>query len=197
MTIYVVEDHPLMRTMLVMLLRRINPAFTVQAVANIKSLSVALRKCDQPKLICLDLGLPDADANEISAVHVTRELCPDTPLAVITAADADLYRDRCLQAGASVFIEKKQNSNIILYLLKNLVNFDGECSGEGFLDKNLTRRQKQLVIMLDMGLTNNEIAKETGVNVGTVKAQIGRLYRLLGVNSRVEAIHFSRVHGLL
>ena len=197
MTIYVVEDHPLMRTMLVMLLRRINPAFTVQAVANIKSLSVALRKCDQPKLICLDLGLPDADANEISAVHVTRELCPDTPLAVITAADADLYRDRCLQAGASVFIEKKQNSNIILYLLKNLVNFDGECSGEGFLDKNLTRRQKQLVIMLDMGLTNNEIAKETGVNVGTVKAQIGRLYRLFGVNSRVEAIHFSRVHGLL
>jgi DNA-binding NarL/FixJ family response regulator len=61
----------------------------------------------------------------------------------------------------------------------------------------LTKRQKQLILMLDQGLSNREIAEKLDISEHTVKVHLWRMYQRLGVNSRTQALHFARRHGLL
>ena len=51
--------------------------------------------------------------------------------------------------------------------------------------------------MLDVGLSNREIADQLGISEHTVKVHLWRLFRRLGVKSRTQTLHFARRHGLL
>lgn len=61
----------------------------------------------------------------------------------------------------------------------------------------LSNRQKQLILMLDQGLSNREISEKLDITEHTVKVHLWRMYRRLGVNSRTQALHFARTHALL
>jgi DNA-binding NarL/FixJ family response regulator len=61
----------------------------------------------------------------------------------------------------------------------------------------LSKRQKQLILMLDQGLSNREIAEKLDISEHTVKVHFWRLFRRLGVNSRTQALHFARTNGWL
>lgn len=54
------------------------------------------------------------------------------------------------------------------------------------LDWNLTGRERQIVDALLRGLSNKEIAQHLGVSDQTVKNQLTRLYRKIGVSGRVD-----------
>ena len=64
-------------------------------------------------------------------------------------------------------------------------------------ENKLSKRQKQLIIMLDRGLSNREIADELGISEHTVKVHLWRLFRRLGVKSRTQTIYYARTHGML
>ena len=61
----------------------------------------------------------------------------------------------------------------------------------------LSKRQKQLILMLDQGLSNRDIAEKLSISEHTVKVHFWRLFRRLGVNSRTQALHFARTNGWL
>jgi RNA polymerase sigma factor (sigma-70 family) len=54
------------------------------------------------------------------------------------------------------------------------------------LDVNLTGRERQIVDALLRALSNKEIAQHLGVSDQTVKNQLTRLYRKIGVSGRVD-----------
>jgi len=54
-------------------------------------------------------------------------------------------------------------------------------------DSNLTNREKQVLSLVIMGLTNRQIAQNLFVSENTVKSHLNTAYRKLGVGSRVEA----------
>jgi DNA-binding NarL/FixJ family response regulator len=72
---------------------------------------------------------------------------------------------------------------------------DGDVAGVG--PKKLSKRQKQLIVMLSQGLSNRDIADQIGISEHTVKVHLWRLFRRLGVSSRIQALHFARTNGWL
>ena len=64
-------------------------------------------------------------------------------------------------------------------------------------DTKLSKRQKQLIVMLDRGLSNRDSDAELSISEHTVKVHLWRLFRRLGVKSRTQTLHFARTHGLL
>jgi DNA-binding NarL/FixJ family response regulator len=64
-------------------------------------------------------------------------------------------------------------------------------------ETKLSKRQKQLIVMLDRGLSNRDIAAELDISEHTVKVHLWRLFRRLDVKSRTQTLHFARQHGLL
>lgn len=88
----------------------------------------------------------------------------------------------------------------IIAALRNLLitkKDDAEEEGAPAVPTKLPKRQKQLVLLLDQGLSNREIAEKLDITEHTVKVHLWRLYKRLGVNSRTQALHFARKYGLL
>ena len=59
MSIYVIDDHPLMRDAIVMVLRRLRPAENIVELERLDKLGAAVKQHGAPGLFCLDLKLPD------------------------------------------------------------------------------------------------------------------------------------------
>ena len=195
MTLYVIDDHPLMREAVVMLLRRIRPGSEVIELDRMGGIESALRQHGAPDLITLDLKLPDTAGT--SGVYELKKRFPDTPLAVLSASPAADAEEACIEAGADIYIEKSAGAQEIGNALRALVSADGQFEELAPTDNKLSKRQKQLIVMLDRGLSNREIADELGISEHTVKVHLWRLFRRLGVKSRTQTIHYARTHGLL
>ena len=196
MAIYVIDDHPLMREAIVMLLRRVRPGAKVVDVARLAEVPPLVAQRGLPKLFCLDLKLPDTTG--ISGVQSLKRLFPHVPLVVISGHAASEMEDACLQAGADVYIEKSAGAADIRATLRALIAPESEFDeSEMFGAIKLSKRQKQLIAMLDYGFSNREIATELGLSEHTVKVHLLRLFRRLNVNSRTQALHTARLNGLL
>ena len=195
MSLYVIDDHPLMREAVVMLLRRLRPGAEVVELERLGGMETAVRQHGAPDLICLDLKLPDTTG--ASGVHELKRLYPEVPLAVLSASPAADSEEQCIEAGADIYIEKSSGAGEIGNALRALMNADNGFEELAPTDNKLSKRQKQLIVMLDRGLSNREIAEELGISEHTVKVHLWRLFRRLGVKSRTQTIHYARIHGML
>jgi DNA-binding NarL/FixJ family response regulator len=65
------------------------------------------------------------------------------------------------------------------------------------MPEKLSKRQKQLLGLLDKGLSNRDIAAALEISEHTVKVHLWRLFRRLNVKSRSQASHLARTAGLL
>jgi DNA-binding NarL/FixJ family response regulator len=198
MTVYVIDDHPLMRDALTMLVHRVKPGLKVVAIPKLNVLESTVERQGPPEMFCLDLQLPDTLG--MSGVHAVKAKFPDVPLVVVTSSDANEYEAPCLEAGADLFIEKTQNPNSIIEALRSVLIGDEEAAADGAaptVPTKLSKRQKQLILMLDQGLSNRDIAEKLNISEHTVKVHFWRLFRRLGVNSRTQALHFARTNGWL
>ena len=196
MIIFVVDDHPLMREAIAMLVRRLSTEAVVVELGRIAVIAQAVEKHGLPQLICLDLKLPDTHG--VSGIRELKQTYPDVPLLVLTASPAMDYEDLAIEAGADAFVEKSAGATEITNTLKAFLvqEFDGETDSPTSLGK-LSKRQKQLLVLLDKGLSNRDIAENLQISEHTVKVHLWRLFRRLNVKSRSQASHLARTQGLL
>jgi DNA-binding NarL/FixJ family response regulator len=195
MLIFVVDDHPLMREAIVMLFRRIKTDATIVEMDRIGVLAQHAQKHGSPDLICLDLKLPDTHG--VSGVREVRAAFPATPLVVLSASPASDYEDLALEAGADLYLEKSAGASHLTQSLRALVAPESEFGEAAVENEKLSKRQKQLLKLLDDGLSNRDIAEQLGISEHTVKVHLWRLFRRLEVKSRTQATHWARTHGVV
>ncbi|BDU53874.1 response regulator transcription factor [Limnohabitans sp. INBF002] len=196
MSMYIIDDHPLVRQAIAMLLRRMRPASKVIELEKFSELQAAIIKNGEPELFVLDLLLPGVKGT--SAVKEIKTMYATVPLAVISSMPAGEAEETCIEAGADIYIEKSTAANEISSAIQGLFaaeNGDEEVVAVG--ETKLSKRQKQLIVMLDRGLSNRDIAAELDISEHTVKVHLWRLFRRLDVKSRTQTLHFARMNGLL
>ena len=195
MSLFVIDDHPLVRQASGMLLRRLRPNSVVVELEKFSEMQAAIIKNGAPELFVLDLLLPGVKGT--SAVHDTKAMYPEIPLVVLSAMPAGEAEETCIEAGADLYIEKSSPPNDIMAAIQGLLAADANFEQMAPTDTKLSKRQKQLIVMLDRGLSNRDIAAELSISEHTVKVHLWRLFRRLGVKSRTQTLHFARTHGLL
>ena len=198
MSLYVIDDHPMVRQMIGMLMRRLRPASKVVELEKFSELQAALIKNGEPELFVLDLLLPGVKG--ATAISDVKKMYPEVPLVVLSAMPSGEARDACLEAGADLYIEKSTDTAEISAAIQDIMKSDDVDDDADVLvigDIKLSKRQKQLILMLDRGLSNRDIAAELNISEHTVKVHLWRLFRRLGVKSRTQTLHFARTHGLL
>ena len=195
MSLFVIDDHPLVRQAIGMLLRRLRPNSVVVELEKFSEMQAAIIKNGAPELFVLDLLLPGVKGT--SAVHDTKAMYPEIPLVVLSAMPAGEAEETCIEAGADLYIEKSSPPNDIMAAIQGLLAADANFEQMAPTDTKLSKRQKQLIVMLDRGLSNRDIAAELSISEHTVKVHLWRLFRRLGVKSRTQTLHFARTPGLL
>lgn len=194
MRIFVIDDHPLMREAIAMLVRRLSPSSTVTELDRMAVIGPAVKAQGVPDLFCLDLKLPDTHG--VSGIRELKQLYPDVPIVVLSASPARDYEDLAIEAGAALYIEKSAGATEIGSELRGFLSEITDEDPPQPIEK-LSKRQKQLLVLLDKGLSNRDIAEALEISEHTVKVHLWRLFRRLNVKSRSQASHLARTNGLL
>lgn len=194
MSIFIVDDHPLMREALGVLIRRLSPSSTVVELDRIAVVAAAVQQHGEPALICLDLRL--SDTHGVSGIRELKIRYPNVPMVVLTASAASDYEDLAIEAGADAFIEKSAGATEITNVLRVFLNAEQDADAPVVIAK-FSKRQKQLLVLLDKGQSNRDIADTLQISEHTVKVHLWRLFRRLNVKSRSQASHLARTQGFL
>ena len=119
MSIYVVDDHLMMRDAIALVMRRLHPAHPVTELGCLAELVRHAGMAPPPRLILLDLNLPDSTG--CSGVRQVKQHFPGVPLAVYSASPAaDLAHD-CVAAGADLYLEKTTGAIGIVAALRDVM----------------------------------------------------------------------------
>jgi DNA-binding NarL/FixJ family response regulator len=201
MTIYVLESHPLMCQAVVMLLRKIDPLKKIVEVHTFSKLQEAMLINGQPEAFIMDPLL--IGANGTTSIKSLKDIYPSAPLIIFSSIPREEVEFVCVNAGADIYIEKKASLNEVFSSINNALGttiiypaekINTEISN-GII--KFSKRQKQLLILIDDGLSNGEIAIRLGISHHTVKVHLWRLYKKLGISSRTQLIKFARDNGYI
>ncbi len=201
MTIYVLENHPLMSQAITFLLRRIDPTKNVVEVHTFSKLQESMLINGQPEAFIIEplmMGI-----NGTSGIEQIKKNYPTTPLIIFSSLPSEEAEKSCFQAGADLYIEKTTALKDLFILIHDQLDWLGELkvnrthtnSSEGLL--KLSKRQKQLLLLVDAGLSNEDIAKKLEISSHTVKVHLWRFYKKIGISSRTQLVKFSRDNGYL
>jgi two-component system, NarL family, nitrate/nitrite response regulator NarL len=185
----------------------------VGCATNLDEALPSLRACDVA--LVNTTGNSEASASTIRAVH---KLAPRVKVVVMGLARSQNAILQCVEAGVAGYVLRDSSladliKNIraaynnealvsppiaaaLMSYVAELVGFDPAAASEQGMSKTLTRREREVLTLVQQGLTNQEIAGSLVIELGTVKNHVHNILRKLNVNSRRDAVHVSRLAGL-
>lgn len=177
-----------------------------QAVAQLRHCDVAVVNASLTN---------DTSARLVSGI---RRLAPRVKVVVMGLARSQHAIWQCLEAGVAGYVLKdspldelrksiraadRNEAIVTTPLSATLVSYVAELAGLEASDeadpcwpRNLTRREREVLNLVQQGLTNQEIAATLVIELGTVKNHVHNILRKLNVNSRRDAVNVSRLAGL-
>lgn len=202
-----VDDHEVLRIGLRTLFNEAG-AFQVVGEAGTMATAVSQAVKVQPKVVLMDVRLPDGSG--IEACRAIRTQCPDTRVLFLTSfADDDAVLATIL-AGADGFLLKEVSSDQLIKAVKAVA------SGRSILDPAITRRvlgtvrslsssadreqkdplspqEERVVALVAEGKTNKEIAAALNLSDKTVGHYLENIFQKLHVTRRAQAaVYFSQ-----
>lgn len=201
-SVLIVEDHPLFRNALVLLVQSVVGESSVDAVSSTEAGLSKIRA--DLGLIVLDLDLPGI--NGVAAIVAFQRRCPLVPIIVVSASQDRHLVNAALHSGAKAFISKSLTSEAIVDVVQRLLigqtvdlkwqNQKGILKISDSSTIKITGRQQEILVLLSQGLSNKEMALRLNVAETTIKMHLSSLFKLLNVVNRTQAVLAGRRLGL-
>jgi len=205
--IFVIDDHPVLREGIKMLLAASGDVRVVGSSATASAAIEPLARLS-PDVVLLDLDLGDEDG-----LHWLPRISAAAPRArvLILTALRDRARDEeALRAGARGLVLKDAAPEVLLQAIRSVAVgalwFDprvlaasqagsaGEPAAPGLAQ--LTPREREIVALVGEGLRNDGVAKRLGISEKTVRNHLTTVFDKLGVSGRLELVVYAFQHGL-
>lgn len=200
--IILADDHAVVRAGIFKVLENVHHYKIIDEVKDgpslLKSLEIA-----RPDCLLVDISMPDFDP--LTIIPQIKAQYPNMKILVVSAYDDDHYVQGLLKQGVDGYHLKDQPLNDLKLAIQRVMDGKRWISAP-LITKlveqpeaqskilSLTSRQSQILRMLHEGFGNNDIAAEMNLSVKTVENHLTRLYRLLGVRSRLEASNYVNQH---
>lgn len=191
--IVIADDHPLLREALRAAVLRAVPDVELEECASLAAVQGVLRAGAAVDLVLLDLKMPDCEG--FAGLLALRAEFPAAPVAIVSATeDAETIR-RAMAFGAAGFIPKSTPLAEMVSALTAILDGDAwiprhveaPAAAENAFAA-LTPAQLRILVGLQRGRLNKQIAFEMGVTEATIKAHMTAIFRKLGVQNRTQAV---------
>lgn len=149
--------------------------------ASAGSLAEGLEVCMslKPDLVLLDYFLPDA--NGLKSISEIQKINPEIKILLLTMEDSLEIMEECRLAGAFGFLSKSLTKKDLVKAIKNasagiqsfpqVVNQKPSGTNSTETPGSLSKREKEIAILADEGLTDSQIAEKLNLSELTVKTQ--------------------------
>ena len=196
-----VDDHPLVRDGLMLIINR-QPDLKVVATAATGEQAVALFREHRPDVTVMDLRLPTMSGLE--AVRTIRTDTADARIIVLTVRDDDESIYQAVQAGAAAYLLKDTLSDDLIRVIRDV--HAGQCLRSDTIEARLleragrlqlTPRELEVIDLMAQAMRNKEIAAALGVSEKTAQVHVKNIFAKLKVTDRIAAINCARLYGLI
>ncbi|WP_147199545.1 two-component system response regulator NarL [Pantoea sp. CCBC3-3-1] len=207
-SILLIDDHPMLRNGVKQLIE-LDEALRVIGEASNGAEGVALAEQHDPDLILLDLNMPGMNGLDTLVQLRTIDLSgrivvfsvsnheDDVVNALKRGADGYLLKDmepedllKALhQAAAGQMVLSEKLTNVLVASLR-----DSRLAEERDVEQ-LTRRERDILQLITLGMTNKAIARKLSITESTVKVHVKHLLKKMKLKSRVEAAVWALQNG--
>ena len=197
-SIGIVEDHTEFRQSLVYLISSFSD-YTVSW--SYSSVEDALENYTETDVILLDINLPGLSGLE--AIDLFKKKSRTQKIVMLTINEDEYHIFEAIKNGADGYILKKSSPGKILESIQQV--YDGGAALTPMVAKqvmaflkphiikpnsasNLTGREKEILVLIAQGMTNDIIAGALFISVQTVRNHIKIIYEKLQVHSRAQVV---------
>ena len=209
--VLLVDDHTLFRSGVRALLQR-HEGFEVVGEAADSLEGVRRARELHPDVVLLDLHMPGISGKD--AVKLFLEEAPGIHVIMLTVSEAADDLVDTLRAGASGYLLKNIETDVLLDSIRRAVSGDSVVSAEmttklvkglrassasstdGEEKESLSPREREILGYVAKGASNKEIARTLDLAESTVKIHVQHILRKLKLSSRVQAAVYAIEHGL-
>jgi len=209
-----VDDQSLVRSGFRMILEG-QPDMEVVAEAADGLEAVAETARTHPDVVLMDIRMPRMDG--IDATRRISEMDDvDSRVLILTTYDLDEYVFRGLRAGASGFLlkdvapeelvrairvvaggESLLSPSITRRLIEEFVQTPDRTAAVPAELESLTDREREVLVLIAHGPTNDEIAERLFLSMATVKTHVNHTFTKLGVRDRAQAVVLAYESGVV
>src|SRR6266545_4334376 len=202
--VLIVDDHELLRAGLRSRLER-EDGISVVGEADSAERAVIVARAVQPDLILLDLLLPRKNGYDV--IPELADVAPQAKVLVVSSQAAPSSVRRALSAGAAGYLPKRSSDRELVAAIRLVAGGGGYVEpdlGAKLVSPNgspalepLSERERDILHVLALGYTNQEIAKKLFISVRTVDTHRAHIMRKLQLETRAELVMFALANGVI
>ncbi len=203
--VLVADDHAVVRTGLEQLLASFADVEVVGSATG-GGEAVELAATAAPDVVLMDLSMPDVDG-----IEATRRILERDPGIRVVIFTSFSERDRilaALDAGAIGYLLKDAEPEEVHRGVQAAARGEAPIAAKAAMAvvaarteskpaRELTDREREVLILVARGLANKQIARRLGITEKAVKAHLTHLFQRLGVQDRTQAALWAERNGVL
>ena len=206
--VLIVDDHAVVRAGIKLLLVREDDIEPVGEAASGREAIFEARSL-KPDVILMDVVMPDGNGLEVIPTLLREQ--PETKILVLSMQDDPRYVREAFAAGASGYVLKEAADVEVVAAVREvarggryvhpelgarLIAADADAARRAEEDP-LSDREREVLRLLALGHTNQEIAKQLFISVRTAETHRAHIMQKLRLSSRAELVRYALAHNLL
>jgi two-component system, NarL family, response regulator NreC len=206
--VLIVDDHAVVRSGLRLLLAAEEDIEPVGEAGTAHD-AVFQARVLKPDVILLDIVMPEQTGLDVlpQLMHES----PDVKVLILSMQDEPRYVREAFAAGASGYVLKEAADNEVVAAVREvaaggryvnpelgarLVDADAEAARQAEEDP-LSDREREVLRLLALGHTNQEIAKRLYISVRTAETHRAHIMQKLRMQTRADLVAYALERGLL
>jgi len=206
--VVLVDDHAVVRAGLRLLLERQDDIEVVGEAGNAKD-AIFRARALKPDIILLDVVMPGESGIEVLPKLLKES--PETKVLVLSMQDDPSYVREAFGAGASGYVLKEAADEEVVSAVREiagggryvhpalgarLVTAEAEARAAAEADP-LSEREREVLRLLALGHTNQEIAEQLYISVRTAESHRAHIMQKLRLSTRAELVRYALEHGVI
>jgi two-component system response regulator NreC len=206
--VLVVDDHAVVRSGIALLLNAEGDLEVVGEAGTAKD-AIFTARSTKPDVILLDVVMPDQSGLDVIPQLLHEN--PDAKILMLSMQDDPHYVREAFEVGASGYVLKEAADNEVVTAIRDVagggryVNPElgarlvaAESAERRRAEEDpLSDREREVLKLLALGHTNQEIAKELYISVRTAETHRAHIMQKLRLSSRAELVRYALGEGLL
>lgn len=193
--VLIIDPSPMMREAIKLILNKISSTHITIESDDVELAEQKLQSRYYPNLIIYSLA--HIDEMSIFNLGLLKAKYSNANLLITSALPKTVTSSFCASVNADNYLHHTSPLDSIYALLYPLLNYSRPTSPLRKQSFYLSKRHIQILKLIEQGLQNEEIAKFLQLEIGTIKTHLTRIYKILKVKNRSQAVFTAKQKGLL